>query len=241
MNSQKGNALFMILIAVVLFAALSYTVANMMRGGNPQATGEEKAGLYADEIMDYGRALRQAVQTLRISNGCAALDISFEDTLLSGYAHMPAVSDSCKVFNNAGGAVNYLVPAAELLDMDVAPASLRGQWFFPANVCVPGTGTAAAGCDSDSTDNEALIAILPYVSKAVCKRINEKLGITPANTDPPQETSNAWTAAETKFTGTQSSDESLDQNSQMAGCFEGAAASTPAAGSYHFYQVLLPR
>lgn len=243
-RAQAGSALFIILIAVTLFAALSYVVAQMMRGGSAEAITEEKANLMADEILNYARAQRQNAQNLKISNGCADLDVSLENAALAGYGHTPAASDSCKLFHSAGGGMAYLKPQEEWLDMIYAPApALRGQWFFPGKTCVPGTGSAPAGngCNGDGLDNEAIIAVLPYVRKQVCVSINVKLGMADPEDDPPQETGNAWTAAADKYAGTQTDGERLDQGGLMAGCFEGAAASIPPASTYHFFQILVPR
>ena len=61
-NSQKGSVLVIILVAVALFAALSYTVANMMRGG--AEIGSEKAGIYASEILTYAQSVGEAVKII---------------------------------------------------------------------------------------------------------------------------------------------------------------------------------
>lgn len=239
--TQRGSALFIILIGIALFAGLSYAVAQMMRGGDPNAIGEEKARLYSDEILNYGRSMRQAAQNLKISNACTDLDISLENNIIAGYEHTPVAADNCKLFHSSGGGMVYLAPSKEWLDMQFSPASLRGQWFFPGKVCVPGTGTAAAGCNSDGQDNEAIIAVLPYVRKAVCIEINKGLGITNPGGNPPQETGNGWVGTNDKYAGSQSNAESLDQAGRMAGCFEGGAASTPPAKTYHYFQILVPR
>ncbi len=238
-NPQKGSALFIILVGVMLFAALSYTVAQMMRGGNVSIISEEKARLFADEVLNYARALRQSVQNVKI-NGCSEMNISFENVVLTGYEHTPVVTDNCKVFHEAGGAVNYLTPAADWLDMRYTPAPpLRGQWYFPANTCVPGTGSALANCQSDSTDNEALVAVLPFMRKEVCVAINNIVGVTNIGNSPPP-VAYTGVAAPPKFTGTLADGTSIDTGSKMSGCFEGDGGSVPT-GTYHFYQVLLPR
>jgi hypothetical protein len=240
-KSQAGSALFIILIAVMIFAALSYTVAQMLRGGSPSMITEEKSRLFAGEILNAARGMRQAVQNIKISNGCADMDISFENPIIAGYTHIPVAPVKCRIFDGSGGGLNYAAPSDEWLDMALAgPPALRGQWYFPADICVPGTGSAPTGCNSDNVDNEALIVIMPYVRKEVCIWINKALGITNPGGSPPTESDNAWTASADKFNGAQSDGEKIDMDAQ-AGCFEGAAGSTPPSGTYHFYQIIVPR
>ena len=52
-SSQSGNIIFIILIAVALFAALSFVVSQMMRG--PTTIGEEKDGVIVAEILAYAQ------------------------------------------------------------------------------------------------------------------------------------------------------------------------------------------
>jgi hypothetical protein len=239
---EKGSALFIILIAVVLFAALAYAVAEMMRGGNPNTINVEQSRLSGNEILAYAQSMRQAAQNIKISNGCADMDISVENGAVAGYTHSPLASDNCKLFHNDGGGLVYQPPVAEWLDDSISPApALRGQWYFPANTCVPDTGSAASGCESDSADNEAIIAVLPYIKKQLCIQVNNLLGVDNPGGNPPVETSNAWTAGNAKYTGAQADAETLDQTGKMAGCFEGAAASNPGSGTYHFFKILIPR
>ena len=75
-GSEKGSVIFIILIAIILFAALGYAVSNMMRG--PSNIGNETAGIYASEILTYAQSVREAVHMMRISNGCDDSQISFE-------------------------------------------------------------------------------------------------------------------------------------------------------------------
>ena len=64
-NSQSGNVLFYILIAVALLAALSYTVAQSTRGNVSQLSAE-RARLYATEIIENGNVISSAVSQLRL-------------------------------------------------------------------------------------------------------------------------------------------------------------------------------
>ncbi len=236
-KKERGSVIFFILIGVVLFAALSYTVAQMMGGGNPEIISEQKADLYADEIIGYARSLRQAVQTARI-NGCADMDISFDNKAVAGYAHAPDVADACKIFGTGG--MNYLVPSPEWLDSTYAGADYYGEWFFPAGVCVPGIGTGDTNaCKSDGEDNEELIVFLPYLKGKVCEQINLALHVIEPGEALMAEAGNAWPVAVSKFTGAESDGESLDQGNQMNGCFPGSGI--PALNSWTFFQVLLPR
>ncbi|MGB4107638.1 MAG: hypothetical protein WBK55_07560 [Alphaproteobacteria bacterium] len=240
-GSQRGSALFIILVAVVLFAALAFAVGEMMRGGNPNTITIEKARLAGSEIMAYSQAMRRAAQNIKISNGCADMDISVENTTVAGYVHTPVASDACKLFHSDGGGLVYQAPVDDWLDTATPAPALRGQWYFPANTCIPGTGSAPAGCGSDSADNEAIIAILPFINEQLCLQLNDLLGVDNPGGNPPVETGDAWPVAATKYAGAQDDGTKLDQSGKMAGCFEGDAASTPPSDTYHFFQVLVPR
>lgn len=239
MEHQNGNVLFLLLIVIALFSALSFTVANMMRGASPETITDEKAGIYASEILDTARGLRQAVQNIRI-NGCADEDISFSNDIISGYAHAPTVSTSCQIFNSAGGAMTYTVPDPKWLANISGPPSLQGEWYFPANLCVEDVGSGSSGCDSDSTDNEDLVVILPYIRQDICETLNKRLNL---GASALSTTGDAWPSSGDKFTGSYSDDTAmtLGTTGLISGCFEGDSGQTPTSGTYHFYQVLLAR
>lgn len=189
-KNERGNALFFILIGVVLFAALSYTVGNMMRGGNAETIADEKAGLYADEILDYGRILRQAVQGVKISGGCLDGEISFETAGLTGYTN--GTNTACQVFNSNGGDINYI---------KINSAVTSSDWVFTGTNIVDSVGTAAPD----------LVAILPDIKLSICEAINETSGITALGTDADIDF--------TKFTGTYAGTQTLDfADGKMNGC-----------------------
>jgi len=241
-QQEAGSALFIILIVIVLFGALSFAVVQMLRSGNPELITEEQKALYGDEILDYGRALRQTVQNIRISNGCEAEDISFENTVLGGYTHSPVASDACKIFNVSGGGMNYRIPPEEWLDTSQSAQTLYQEWYATGATCAVNVGSGTTTCESDGDDNEELVAIVPYVMKSICIAINERMGITNPGGDPPANSGTAFSLAQ-KYDGsfTDGIGEINHANlyGKLAGCFEGSG--TPPSGTYHFYQVLIAR
>ncbi|MDD9901808.1 MAG: hypothetical protein OXT65_12600 [Alphaproteobacteria bacterium] len=67
-HKSKGNALFLILIAVALFAALSYAVTQSGRGsGN---LNKETMALDVAHMEQYAAAITQALSRLILANGC---------------------------------------------------------------------------------------------------------------------------------------------------------------------------
>tara|TARA_B100000686_G_C16776080_1_gene968569 strand:- start:439 stop:1188 length:750 start_codon:yes stop_codon:yes gene_type:complete len=76
LKQSCGNALFLILIAVALFAALSYAVTNSSRGGSGIDKEQEKLDQAMTQqcsaMIDYG------VNKLKVFNGCAAEQISYQ-------------------------------------------------------------------------------------------------------------------------------------------------------------------
>lgn len=84
---QRGNALFLILIAVALFAALSYAITQSSRGGGA-GTKKETDAILAAQIVQSGAVLKAAAMRM-VFSGTPAADIKL---------HLPASStDPCTV------------------------------------------------------------------------------------------------------------------------------------------------
>ena len=247
---HAGNVLFIILIAVALFAALSFTVSHMMRGGSVSVISEEKAEIYAAEIIDIARQTREAVRQSRLQGNCEDTDLSFDTPVLTGYEHTPAADDGCQIFGalNPVG-VNYKTPPPSWLDEGQSAQSTYGHWFFIGESCVYSIGTGDADCASSNADGDSdLIAVMPWLNINTCLKINERLNIPAAgNGRPPSAGSPALSATPTPFTGEYAQNGSINSSgtdaayltAAPAGCFEGAG--TPPSGSFHCYQVLLGR
>lgn len=243
-KSDQGSVLFYILIAVVLFAALSYAVANMMRGGGGNIN-KETAALYAAEIMNYSKSLKDALQYVRISNDCDETEISFDNPVLTGYTHTPVTRDECKIFHPDGGGMGYGRVPTEWLDESESAGANYGEWFFSGENAVAGVGTSipSTGTCTSGTTCIDLIAFVPYLDQTICSAINEQLNLDGA-ISPIYQQDNGPTRMDDKFTGTFSTlDLDIDgapYNGRLAGCTQKDSSGT-GADAYFFYQVLLER
>jgi len=247
MRSENGSALIFIFIAIALFAALSFAVSGIMRSGNPEAIGQEQARIRATQVLDYARVVRQAAQTIRITNNCEDTQISFENDVVSGYANPNAPgNESCHIFSLAGGGVNYRAPPSSWLDGASETQPLYGEWYFIGESCVYDVGTGSTNCwAANGASDSDLVMVLPYVSESVCRALNDELGIS--ETQIPRINNRAWQGTD-KFTGSYTQGNHAIQSDasgtemlrgEKAGCFEGNVH--PPTGTYHFYQVIVPR
>ncbi len=242
-QDESGNVMFYIFLGIVLFAALSFAVANIMNSGTADPRRETRM-LDATDVIQYGDGLKRAVQGMRIRN-VADAQISFENPRTSlNYTHPPlatqrCTSDNCRVFTAAGGGFTYIKPPASWFDTQGVGDTSFGQWFFPRGVCVEGAGQGGAGCNTDGTENEDLIAVLTWIKRDLCIDINERLGVTNPGGDPPVAAGNAWMSGNQPFVGTFVEEAVIARGGQTAGCLRGAGV--PPSNSYFYYKVLLAR
>ena len=75
MRNRSGNALFLVLIAIGLFAALSFAVSSS--GGGGASLDREQLQLKAAEIRDYASQMANTVQQMVTTGGCLDTQISF--------------------------------------------------------------------------------------------------------------------------------------------------------------------
>lgn len=123
MANSRGNALFIILIAVILFGAMSYAVTQSERGG--KSVDSEKERVEAALIAEYASLLQQTVQRMLLT-GTSASNLNFSSSGTGRDA----------VFAPDGGGIPYKMPEGAT-DM-----------FFRTNVGIMGIG-ADTGTTAD--------------------------------------------------------------------------------------------
>lgn len=163
-NKERGNVLFLILIAVALFAALSYAVTQSTRSGGGSAD-REKSILSGAGLIQYPSALRTSV--LRMVLGGADV------TTLQFNPPSNIVNAALSVFSPTGGAGLF-----QNAPSDVMRDGAAGTWFFNIEFSVPEIGTESTPNGND------LIAFLPGVTASVCEQMNQELNINTANCIP---------------------------------------------------------
>ena len=230
MHSQKGSALFYILIAVALLAALCYAVAQSGRGSVTQIN-DERAKLIADDVMQYADAFSNAVAQIRL-RGVKDADLCFDDAGWGGanYPNASCSDEANKIFGLKGGGISWRKPPPEALD---STATSDFVWHILGDNEVQGVGTTCgnAACSD-------LIFEVDGLSLAVCKKINEELHVTDEGVAPPFDT----VMGVNRFNGTYTYDQTIgDENAALDGktaaCFE----KTASPSLYAFYKVLVAR
>lgn len=175
----RGNILFLILLAIVLFAALSYAVTSSMRGGGRDA-GSENAELGAAQILQWFTAVDNAVMRMELS-GIKYEDMSFVydgkyygGNPLNNYMNNTrCTSDTCRIFKPDGGGV---APPDFLKYGTKDPTGASGSSLSPGGAVLLMAQWPGAG-----TDLNDVTVFLYYISIDVCTAIRNKLSqsITP--------------------------------------------------------------
>ncbi len=236
-NGESGNVLFLILIAVALFAALSYAVTQSSRSGGGDA-GRETNLINSAQLTQYPAGIRTAIVRM-IVGGVDATTLSFNppsdfDNLTNGGSD-PNVEASGVFFPDGGGATYTQAPS------EVMAGESLGTWVFNAENEINLVGTTDSGA-SPTAATADIVAFLPGVALAVCNRINEQLGI--AGASPPVETgidiSTDMVAASgvpegIGAGGGRIGDDVAALDGQPFGCFQ------QGANNYVYYHVLIER
>ncbi len=224
--SERGSSFIIILIAVALFAALTYAISRSSSGA--KNLSQEQVRLLASEIIDSGNRFSETISRLKLA-GIPESDISFEYN--GNYVNAACTTNDCKVFDFDGGG----------LEWDTAPTGSTGgdDWIFTSGIAIEDIGTT----------NTDLVAILPGVNEDVCHRINVLIDIE-AETDTAPISGSGITAD--GFTGSYSSGiptliSSAKTNGKRSGCALVASmasdmlASSPLSQPRVYYQVLIAR
>jgi hypothetical protein len=150
-NRERGNALFLILIAVVLFAALAYAITQSNRGGG-NAGNETVETQYAQYAGIFNLAAMEFTR-LRLK-GCAISDISGRT------GDPPSSNANCHFYSAHGGSFPYTT--IPLPNGNRATPEVR-------KAAIPGIGS----------DLEDVIMFFDLAGlMTLCNKVNEKNSIT---------------------------------------------------------------
>lgn len=167
MLSQKGNVLFLILIAVALFAALSYAVTQSSRGsGNADS---EKVTLQVSQLLQMSASINTAIQRLQLINGCANNEISVDNSISALFypnSNAP-VGGQCDIYGPNGGGLTYSMVDATWLDSDKAALLYYGELLFGRNTEHPGGPSGGYNITFN----------VPHLTQGMCQAINDQLGL----------------------------------------------------------------
>jgi hypothetical protein len=172
-RGESGNVLFLILIAVALFAALSYAVTQSSRSGGNDSAGE-KSLISSAQLTQYPAGIRTSIVRMLI-NGVDVNDLVFNQPKDYGSGQLIDDTDSDNdqlvkdsVFHPRGGGATYSAGPADLM-----ADGQQHDWVFSSAYEVLNIGSSLAN-DPEGND---VIAFLPGVAQGVCRKINSQLGI----------------------------------------------------------------
>jgi hypothetical protein len=218
--SESGNVFLFILLGVVLFAALAFTISRGFRSDTTSAMSDRQSELMAVDVISFAQRLERAVAKMQRS-GISENDISFENETVAGYDHTPAAEEKSQVFHPTGGGITFLSAPSGAND--------GSPWHFTGNSCIPEVGEGDLGCGGNTASDEELLAILPNVKATICATIDKKLGIG----DIPANSGGAYSI--NKYIGTFADGSEINiGDNHNAACYSDG-------GNYHFYIVLIAR
>lgn len=233
-SGERGNVLFLILIAVALFAALSYAVTQSTRSGSGDASSETNL-ISSAQLTQYPAGIRTAIVRMIIA-GTPVNDLLFN--VPSDFDSIPSGDEKFAVFHPLGGGSIYTNASQDML-----ASGQSGQWYYNAALQIADVGLTDAGGGAGND----LIAFLPGVSQNVCRKINEELGIgnvTP--TGPAYTPTGAVEGASTDYMNEAYTFPSADATLTIGEDGDTVLAGQPFGcyvngGTYVYYHVLVER
>lgn len=158
-NHERGNALIYVLIAIALFAGLSFVLSRQTRSNESAMLSGDKAEMYAAQLISFAAQTRQAIEQMTFSGS----DLDELDFMLPSDAAFETPPNIHKVYHPEGGGLTLrqLPPEVTAQSSATPPAG----WYLGRFNNVE--WTASTGTD--------VLLIAYQISKPVCEAINKKI------------------------------------------------------------------
>lgn len=174
-KKESGNALFLILIAVALFAALSYAITSSGRGGGNIT--KEQGAIYATQLNEFLSTLRYGTERMRL-RGIPYEEIEFHYGGACGTNYTLCDTGETCLFSSEGGGVTF----PNLPDNAFVKASTG--MGYPGNTASEFTTNFWLDCDGDiydwvgngTTESDRGFFLLD-LTRETCLAFNKGLGL----------------------------------------------------------------
>ncbi|GEM_PF-1736772 len=222
---QKGNALFLVLIAILLFAALG--IAATKSSNNTPSSDQHEANLEATRLLKWLSAVKAGVTTTMMVNETLETNISFADPR-TGQSGVPSATTNTENPNSRGEIDEIftdLVTWQDFRHLTQARSTNIDLYnhIFTGGHVADGIGTTAAD----------LVYFMRDVSLEVCQEVNKKAGLGLTDATMPSDT----TISNAHFKGTYGGATLQNIDGKPFGCF----LKVPSPAEYWIYYIILAR
>lgn len=163
----RGNILFLILLAVVLFAALSYAVTSSMRGGGKSAN-EESAKSVAAALTSYAVLMQNEFQRFLLTKNYNFNQI---DLINPGSEVFVNLGDNSACTTTDCNFYNFFNPV-HIPESAVDRNSGIPSSFFNVPGGYPKASITVRGVNNVGTSEPEIIIGWPAIKTSVCEQIN---------------------------------------------------------------------
>jgi len=223
--TERGSVIIWILVAIALFASLSFAFNKTSKNSVSLLT-DEQAKASANQIIAYGNDVKQAVKRLQL-RGCDDTEVSFQNNVVTTYVN-PNSPAHCLVFDASGGGLNW---------QNQPPSSISptyngfNDYVFQGNNVIANAGNFVG---------ELIMNIV--VNEQVCEKINLALNNTPAF--PPVTDPNGFHFGHSfSFRGNYTTAAGLNAYPFpiTSGCFFDGSTGNLSSQEYVYYKVIIVR
>jgi len=156
-HAERGNALIYILVAIVLFAALSFTLSRTTETEEAGELAAERAQFYTTQMIGYATTAKSAIDQM-VFSGANIDDLDF---ILPGDPLFDEGSNINKVYHPQGGGLNQGVLNKGMI-AEVDTLTPQPGWYMGRFNNVDWTDSAAP----------EVILTAYQITKPVCENIN---------------------------------------------------------------------
>lgn len=174
---DRGNILFLILLAVVLFAALAYAVTSSMRGGGRDAS-QESLTAQASSILNYFAQMDAALLRMQMTGDMKIQNISLGNDkkmlggviVLNNQHNANCTTNVCRVFHPEGGGVSL---------MNFEKYAVQNPTSWTTSNTMPGWSDFIMMKWPDAgTEANDIVQVVQALRPTLCAEINKQMGIT---------------------------------------------------------------
>jgi hypothetical protein len=231
---NAGNALWFILIAIFLLAALTMLITrtNMQT----EETGDsERVAIGVSELLRYTTSVKSTVQKMLL-NGISENQISFandvyqecDDDPIQPAGHNPrCLNAECEIFSVDGGGLKP-IEIPESIKTEAACTTWKAGAMVLSLKTIDGVG-------ADNTDE--LLLEVSGLTREACVKINSMVGIPAVSGDAPEDDIGAISLFSGTYTtgGTRIGDQVADFIGQKSLCLK------DSSDGYNFFTVLIAK